>query len=46
MSVYYFGPSWPWIQNVVPQAGSFEDKLTYFDFYNTYAVKANKPLMV
>lgn len=46
ISVYYFGPSWPWIENVAPKAGSFEEKLTYFDFYNTYAVKANKPLMI
>jgi len=45
-SIYHYGTNWPWIDNVVPQADSFESKLNYGNFYSTYAVTRNKPVAI
>ncbi|MDI9901126.1 glycosyl hydrolase [Rhodococcus sp. IEGM 1409] len=58
LSLYHFGPSYPWGQNEVPEPGKFVEKLTgnysnmFFDqrdvpdFYSTYADGHDKPLAI
>lgn len=46
MSIYYFGPSYPWKANALPKSGQFESVLNSGDFYQRFSVEKNKPMMV
>lgn len=46
MSVYYFGPSWPWKDNEVPNANIFQSNVTTAGFYQTYCASKGKPMMI
>lgn len=44
MSIYYYGPKWPWQDNTIPQHSAFLKILNQNDFYTSYARK--KPMMI
>jgi len=50
LSVYHFGTSSPWVDNVLPPNNQVENVLTGkasspFDFYNMFSVERGKPFM-
>ncbi|KAI8803561.1 glycoside hydrolase superfamily [Cladochytrium replicatum] len=47
LSVYWFGPSYPYVNNTLPAAGLFERFLTTpVNFYQLYSVAKNKPMFI
>jgi beta-mannanase len=46
VSIYHYGPSYPWQDNAVAEAGKFEGILNANNFYQTYAVSKGKPVMI
>ena len=46
MSVYIYGTSYPWSDNIVAPAGRFEEEINYRNFYQLYGVQKNKPISI
>ena len=47
MSVYHYaGETYPWDYNSVPVVGEFEKIFNLGNFYSTYAIKRDKPMMI
>ncbi|KAI8927683.1 glycoside hydrolase superfamily [Entophlyctis helioformis] len=46
MSVYYYGPTFPWQDNTIAPPGRVAQIISIANFYQTYAVTKNKPLML
>jgi beta-mannanase len=46
MSIYFYGPQFPWHDNAIPDTGFFESCMNQNDFYNMFAITRDKPMMV
>lgn len=46
LSIYSYGSVYPWQDNIVSPAGSFESVINNNGFYQTYSVLKNKALMI
>ncbi|KAI8923818.1 glycoside hydrolase superfamily [Entophlyctis helioformis] len=46
VSIYHYGPTYPWQDNTIAPLGKFESFLNVGNFYQTYSVAKNKPLMI
>jgi hypothetical protein len=46
LSVYTFGSSFPWSDNIIAPAGKAEEVINHRDYYQKYAVQKNKPFFV
>ncbi|KAL2916820.1 hypothetical protein HK105_203599 [Polyrhizophydium stewartii] len=46
LSAYYYGPQYPWEDNVIPPAGTFEKLINVNGFYQNFAVAKNKPMLI
>jgi hypothetical protein len=46
LSIYYYGPRFPWVNNELPGPNVFETILNEGDFYNVYSAVKQKPFML
>lgn len=46
MSIYTYGSSYPWSDNIIAPAGKFEDSINHANFYRLYAIEKNKPISI
>ncbi|KAJ3079917.1 hypothetical protein HK102_003431 [Quaeritorhiza haematococci] len=46
LSVYHYGPTWPWLDNTEAELGKFEAIMNQGDFYLRYSVQKGKPMMI
>jgi hypothetical protein len=46
ISIYTYGSSFPWSDNIVAPPGKFVTQMTYGNFYETYCIQKNKPMAI
>ena len=46
MSIYTYGTTFPWSDNIIAPPGRFDTYLSANNFYQTYAITKNKPVAI
>ena len=46
MSIYTYGTSYPWSDNIIAPEGKFEANINHANFYQKYAIEKQKPISI